>query len=146
MIKYCSECGKPFKSYVYENKLTCSKECSSVRRSRTHKGCGVNNPRIGKFETNINAKEWILVDPNGKVYKIRNLKNWARQNCHLFEKETSEKSATQIASGFIQIKKAAEGKRKYMVRTYKGWTLQLKSEDKLPMAFRFFAERFNKVL
>ena len=42
------------------------------------------SPLSGRFETNINAKEWVLMDPTGKTYKFTNLRNWIRNNIELF--------------------------------------------------------------
>lgn len=42
------------------------------------------SPLSGRFETNINAKEWVIMDPTGKTYKFTNLRNWIRNNIELF--------------------------------------------------------------
>lgn len=42
------------------------------------------SPLSGRFETNVNAKEWVLMDPTGKTYKCTNLRNWIRNNIELF--------------------------------------------------------------
>ena len=42
------------------------------------------SPLSGRFETNINAKEWVIMDPTGKTYKFTNLRNWIRENIELF--------------------------------------------------------------
>ncbi len=42
------------------------------------------SPLSGRFETNINAKEWVIMDPTGKTYKFTNLRNWIRKNIELF--------------------------------------------------------------
>lgn len=42
------------------------------------------SPLSGRFETNINAKEWVIMDPTGKTYKCTNLRNWIRNNIELF--------------------------------------------------------------
>jgi len=34
----------------------------------------MKNPRMGKFETNINAKEWILIEHTAKFIKLKTLK------------------------------------------------------------------------
>lgn len=34
------------------------------------------SPKSGRFETNVNAKEWHLVSPEGKHYQFRSLNCW----------------------------------------------------------------------
>lgn len=43
-----------------------------------------NSPLAGKRESNIHAKEWVLIAPDGQVYRVRNLYNFVRENTHLF--------------------------------------------------------------
>lgn len=38
----------------------------------------------GRTESNIHAKEWVLVSPTDKIYHIKNLHHFVRQNPHLF--------------------------------------------------------------
>ena len=152
MIRLCAVCSNPFECPPSDKTVTCSKKCSRIHKSRTHKGkhnkwnktarkllsnkgvtdnlkkgsiAAQNSPNSGRFATNVNAKEWVLVSPSGKIYKVRNLKNWARNNCHLFDKETSEESATQIASGIRAIKQVLNGNRKDTSPQYMGWTLKM---------------------
>ena len=42
------------------------------------------SPLAGKSESNIHAKEWVLIAPDGQVYRVRNLYNFVRENTHLF--------------------------------------------------------------
>lgn len=49
----------------------------------------------GRFETNIHAKEWFLVSPDDKVYHIKNLHKFVRDNPHLF----NERDATWKRKG-----------------------------------------------
>ena len=42
------------------------------------------SPLAGKCESNIHAKEWVLIAPDGQVYRVRNLYNFVRENTHLF--------------------------------------------------------------
>ena len=42
------------------------------------------NPIRGKFETNMHAKAWSLSDPNGNVYRFRNLSHFIRNHKSLF--------------------------------------------------------------
>lgn len=89
------------------------------------------SPISGRFETNRNSKIWILVDPRGNEYKVRNLLLWARENAELFGKQkNNDKDARRISSGFKAIKRTMEGKRgspgcnQRGSMYYFGWTLK----------------------
>lgn len=89
------------------------------------------SPISGRFENNRNSKIWILVDPRGNEYKVRNLLLWARENAELFEKQkNNDKDARRISSGFKAIKRTMEGKRgspgcnQRGSMHYFGWTLK----------------------
>jgi hypothetical protein len=147
MIKQCIICGKDFKASPSDKKVTCGKiDCVRINKSRTHQGkrnvwgkeskrnlsvrgqtanlskgtpAAKISPIAGSFETNINAKDWVLVSPDGKEYKCRNLNLWAKNNCDLFDR-----TPAQIAAGFKQIKRHCEGKTKRTVTSYLGWGLK----------------------
>ena len=53
-------------------------------------------PLSGRFETNINAKEWVIMDPTGKTYKFTNLRNWIRENIELFTDVENAKKKKKI--------------------------------------------------
>lgn len=42
------------------------------------------SPRSGKFETNIHAKKWKVTTPDNKIFIVRNLYQFVRDNKHLF--------------------------------------------------------------
>lgn len=42
------------------------------------------SPKAGKSATNIHAKKWTVVAPDGTIYKITNLYQFVRDNAHLF--------------------------------------------------------------
>jgi hypothetical protein len=147
MIRQCVICGKGFKCSPSDKKATCGEPgCVRINKVRTHQGkrnawneesrqkisnkgqtanlkkgtpAAKKSPIAGSFETNQNAKEWVLVDPEGKEYKIRNLSLWAKNNSHLFDR-----TPAQIVAGFKQIKRYYEGKTKRTVTSYFGWTLK----------------------
>ena len=143
MIKRCAICGKEFSSPPSDNKRACSAECSRVLRSRSHKGvsnawsdesrvrlrnrgrssnlalgtpAARKSPVSGPFETNRNAKEWVLVSPDGKVYEARNLSLWLREHADMLD-GTPE----QARCGLAQVKRSTEGKTKRTVGSWKGW-------------------------
>lgn len=157
MIKRtCVICGNDFQCFPSDNKITCSRECSLIRKQQTHTGKhnqwseeaksrlrkngqtenlkkGTNSlkksPIYGRYETNKEAKIWILIAPSGNEIVVRNLMLWARENTHLFNKEPGDKSASQISSGFKAIAQTMTGKRgtpgkQRGVMTYFGWTLK----------------------
>lgn len=67
------------------------------------------SPLSGRFETNINAKEWVIMDPTGKTYKFTNLRNWIRNNIELFtdieNAADDPKIVDRIYSGFSTAKR-----------------------------------------
>jgi len=40
--------------------------------------------KSGRFDTNIHAKNWVLVSPDDKTYRATNLHHFVRENPHLF--------------------------------------------------------------
>ena len=63
----------------------------------------------GRFGTNINAKEWVIMDPTGKTYKFTNLRNWIRENIELFtdveDAADDSKIVDRIYHGFSTAKR-----------------------------------------
>lgn len=155
--KVCPACGKLFPSPASSKTITCSRECSSAWKRAIHssvsnkwnyearmrkreqgqtenlkKGtiAAQSSPICGRFETNREAKIWTLIDPSGNEVVVRNLLMWARANTNLFDKPEGDKSAKQIAAGFMAIAQTLRGKRKTPAMTYFGWTL--KDVPKIP--------------
>lgn len=141
MKKICIICGTEFKSPPSSKKITCSKKCSSVRKSISHigkhndwgdearlaqskkgftpnlqKGTDVakKSPKSGRFETNVNAKTWVLCSPNNVIYTIRNLNKFCRDNETLFNTPWRNSS-----SGIRAILR----KKGRVPSSYKGWYL-----------------------
>lgn len=153
--RVCPVCHKLFPCPPSSNAVTCSKPCSAIWKSWTHKGlqnkwsdearqrlsakgrtenlklgtaAAQQSPIAGRFETNQEAKVWVLIDPTGQEITVRNLNLWARENTDLFGKPEGDHSAQQIASGFRAIAQTLRGKRKTPVMTYFGWTLKCPPE------------------
>ena len=153
MIRRCVICGKGFACSPSAKLVTCSPICRSERARRVAKkrkgthwtedarrrladrdrppqlsqgtAAAQRSEKSGRFDTNINAKHWALISPAGEIIEVDNLRNWARANCDLFCKLSSDKSADQIAKGFYRVKRALLGK--VDVRpciTYFGWTIR----------------------
>lgn len=149
-IKICVECGRPFECPPSDKTVTCSnkfrreharkrqvgrkfsKEArmkmsqSAQRRDMTElqqKGtqAAKTSPKSGRFETNVNAKDWHLISPDGQHYYCHSLNFWLRENCReLFGCEPDTKQFNSVRSGLVGAKRAAMGK-KYLCSTYKGW-------------------------
>lgn len=160
-LKTCPECGKTFECPPSSKKVTCSKECqkrhaqkrqTGIRRSeetklkisRATKGRNMSNlqvraieavkksPKAGRFETNLNAKDWHLVSPEGKHYRFHSLNFWLRENCkELFGFDPDSRQYKNAVSGLCQAKRAVLGKTPEGQRpcyTYKGWEV-IPTED-----------------
>lgn len=152
--KKCKVCGRLFACPPSTKKVTCSKECriEYARQRRTGyklpketrdkisekaKGRDMTSfqslgteaakisPKSGRFETNVNAKTWHLVSPEGKEFICRNLRMWVREHCSLFGMEPSEHSFRNIYSGLVQAKKGVH------VSTYKGWRAEIIEESEI---------------
>ena len=150
MIKFCVICSKKFVASPSDRKVTCSKPCQRerARRANTAKGrkwsnkarellsrhgqtqnlklgtpAALKSPIAGPFETNINAKGWVVVSPEGKEYVFRNLNLWCREH------EDILPGTAKTASGaFRMLKRAKLGKTKRAVTQWKGWILKSWSE------------------
>lgn len=160
MIKKCVICGKEFKCSPSDKKVTCSSDCRSIRASRTHKGKrnkwseaskeklrgkGLTNnlqkgtpaaqksPKSGRYETNVNAKNWHLISPDGKHYCFRSLNFWLRENCEeLFDCAPDSAQFRNITSGLSRVKRCVMGQLPPDQRpgyTYKGWTVVPTGDD-----------------
>jgi hypothetical protein len=111
--------------------VTCSLECSRIHRQNLHaKGVYAGtlekahevfpaHPLTGRFETNINAKTWIIQSPDGQIYECRNLKNWLREHVDMLDG-----TVEQAWDGIAKIKYTMQGKRKKnKSHQWKGWKL-----------------------
>lgn len=156
MIKNCLVCGKEFQASPSAKKVTCSKECLKIRRSQISRGkkmsetavermsaraksrgftdnlkkgtqAAMASPKAGRFDTNINARDWILISPFGETYKCHSLTNFIRKNPQLFDIDGSDEEVNRVAAGIRTIK----GNMKHNRRghSYHGWTLELPSEN-----------------
>ena len=146
--KICVVCGKTFPCFPSDKTVTCGKECSKIHRSRTHMGlsnawseesrtkkaaqgktanlalgtpAAQKSPKSGKFLTNINAKDWHLISPDGKEYKFHCLNYCLRENCEkVFGCAPDSKEFKNVSTGLAGAKRAMLGKN-YRCCTYKGW-------------------------
>lgn len=81
------------------------------------------SPKSGRFETNVNAKQWILIAPDGTKYECLNLSHWARAHAELFGFEPGDAATRKIVHGFTNLAQTFYGTRTG-IYTYKGWRLE----------------------
>lgn len=77
------------------------------------------SPVAGPFETNQEAKLWLLTSPNGDEYRVVNLKKFIRENSNLFDG-----TVEQAHAGLRQVQLSLMGKTKRAVSQWKGWRLK----------------------
>lgn len=129
--KVCPICGKVFPSPPTETVKTCGNpNCSKQYRSQLHSS-GTYDASVGRWQTgkdkfwaehtgekHVNARHWVIQDPDGNEYEFDNLAFWAREHADMLPG-----SPRQFADGIRIIKKSFLGKRKRAVHQYKGWRL-----------------------
>ena len=132
----CIVCGKEFYAKPSSNVKTCSRECEYINRSnngRSEKNMeqlrkawdAINtNPNAGQFDTNVHAKSWGLMSPDGKVHEVNNLAKWYRDNVDKLNLpySTSQNGARNFVTEICKVKR---GKAK----TAGGWTLVWWSDE-----------------
>lgn len=149
--KICVECGKVFECPPSSKKITCSSDCQKIHARKRQTGVkpsketraklsdaaqGRNmselqktgtaaasaSPKSGRFVTNINAKDWHLISPEGKHYHFHSLNFWLRENVkELFGCEPDSHECENVRSGLGKAKGAVLGKKGCNSCTYKGW-------------------------
>lgn len=151
MIKKCVECGAEFSAPPSSKKITCSKSCSSRRRSRLLTGhitsdhvrqqnsmfakkrgftenlkkgtaAAMHSEKGGRNELNSSAKTFVIISPDSKLFKVTNLRHWIRNNIDLFDCTLTDENVDRIANGFYTIKRNIKFDRRG--KTYKGWTIE----------------------
>ena len=161
-VKVCVECGKPFECPPSDKTVTCSPACRSAHASKRQAGkkmraesrakmsvaaqgrdmsdlqqiateAAKQSPKSGRFVTNINAKDWHLISPDGKHYYFRSLNFWLREHCQeFFGCEPDSRGYINARSGLCNAKRAMLGKVPEGQRpccTYKGWQVIPMYED-----------------
>ncbi|MNB98836.1 hypothetical protein D3C75_460950 [compost metagenome] len=126
--KTCVVCGKEFPSPPSSDTVTCGPVCSSENRrlksdvllSSLEKAhiAAATNPLTGRFETHVNAKEWVIQSPTGEIFRCRNLMLWLREH-----EDMLDGTVRQAWDGITKIKYSMQGKRKHPSRQWKGWRL-----------------------
>ncbi len=74
--------------------------------------------KSGRFETNIHALLWTLKSPKNKIYEVRNLNKFLRDNPELFDG-----SFEQARAGIQRMRQFQQGRTPRSVNQWKGWEL-----------------------
>lgn len=141
--KICKACGRAFPSPPSDKTVTCSPACfrayavvrntgkssdwsPGARARASQRGQTPNllmgtpaaqeSPKSGRFDTNINAKEWELLSPGGDRYRLRNLKNWIRGHRDLLGTAEGDHAAALAYKGFQHV-------RRRDTASWHGWTI-----------------------
>ena len=142
-VKTCPVCGRSFRCPPSDKTVTCSKVCSRIRRSQTHRGksntwspesrarlsaagqtdnlrlgtpAAMVSPRSGAYATNVSARHWVLKAPDGTLHEFDNLNAFTRSHPEWFANPRSAQGALSAVAG---------GKRN--VGQYKGWRVIYRS-------------------
>lgn len=78
------------------------------------------SPRAGPYESNVNAKRWVVISPDGEVYRIKNLRLWCETSAELFAPHRWRNAY----AGLRQVAAWLAGKRQRQVSQWRGWTLR----------------------
>lgn len=157
--KICVICGKEFDSPPSSKTVTCSIRCRQIRAAKSATGreksieerekiskaavgrdmtelqaigteAAAKSPHSGRFETNVNAKDWHLVSPEGKHYHFHSLNFWMRENGErLFGCKPDSRGFHNAVSGLRGAKRATQGKETAKCCTYKGWRVIPTDDD-----------------
>ena len=145
--KKCPICGSVFQAPPSSKKITCSPKCSAERKRISHIGkhnvwsdekkdalkakgypsafrfgtkAAQKSPVAGPFETNQNAKHWVLKSPKGVLYEFDNLTLFVRKHPEFFPNPKSARSALAASAACLAGKPYPS--RKYrQFSQYKGW-------------------------
>ena len=151
-IRKCVVCGKDFSAFPSQNNVTCGKDCqkeyariratgkkktADTRQKISERSRGRDmtelqpkatkaakeSPNSGAFETNVNAIDWELISPDGKVYRFHSLANWLREHGEEhFGVRPGTKEFLNVRAGLTNVKLRWFG-GKYPSATYKGWSV-----------------------
>lgn len=107
---------------VRENLQRLHRECKAQ-----WKASAMRNPKLRATEQHIAAKEWVLRDPLGRVFRFRNLKKFIRENESLFEASDVEwkipngKANQAWCRAFHALTRLRPGCAKFLPE-WQGWT------------------------
>lgn len=153
--KICTVCGKRFASPPSAKTVTCSKECSSIHRSRKHLGkhnqwseesraklrargqtenlkrgtpAAIVSPLAGPFETHHSAKRWTLKSPEGLLYETTNLTLFIRDHPDWFPNPKSAQTALCSAASCMAEETTPPSRKGREISQYKGWQVVSRKE------------------
>lgn len=107
---------------VRENLQRLHRECKAQ-----WKASAMRNPKLRATEQHIAAKEWVLRDPVGRVFRFRNLKKFIRENENLFDaadvqwKIPNGKANQAWCRAFHALTRLRPGCAKFLPE-WQGWT------------------------
>ena len=88
------------------------------------------SPKRGRFETNVNAEEWHLRDPQGVEHHFRNLRHFIRNNTSLFtarQTEVRKKNGGTRVEGCLY---RLSPRNKFPATCSQGWTWILDHQNR----------------
>lgn len=116
----CS-CGNftnvPYGSLITGHTTSCGCKLAAALADPTAKVEGIKkSEKVGRFETNIFAKRWTLISPQGQIYHIKNLALFIREHTEFFGIQNID----------IETQRQAKRMRKAYYRGTKcdGWTIK----------------------
>lgn len=146
--KTCPVCGKQFPCPPSDKTVTCSKECSLIRKRQSHIGkhnkwnseskkklkeqgqtgnlklgteSAKKSQNSGPFETNVSAKHWVLRSPDNVIYEIDNLSLFVRAHPEWFPNPKSATTALSSAASCMEISTTPQSRKGREFSQYKGW-------------------------
>lgn len=88
----------------------------------------LKSPLAGRAETNVHAKQWVMVDLTGMRHEIQNLHHFIRENPALFEEEDRAWKRTGGKRGtggeYCNASAGLQAVRAGRANTWKGWSLE----------------------
>lgn len=77
------------------------------------------SPLSGRFESNVSASNWVVIDPTGRRREVRNLRLWCSQNAALF----APHDWRNAYAGLKMVAAWLRGKTARQASTWRGWSL-----------------------
>lgn len=90
-------------------------------KARANRRLIVADPANQRGSLNRVASDWVLRDLDGQIWRVHDLRGWARSHAHLFGPEDGERGAIQVFSDIAAVERSMD--KRDQVSSYKGWTL-----------------------
>ena len=65
-------------------------------------------PASQRGSLNRVASDWVLRYPDGRIWRVHDLRGWGRSHAHLFGLEDGEHGAIQASSGIAAVKRSMD--------------------------------------